>query len=1199
MTSLTSNLRRDLERVVAEARDAAEEGAETALRVLAVDHHEPYPHMTPAERRLRNRLRARARQLGDSLDPRTGVKGIHHLVLECAYEYWHRMLFARFLAENDLLIEPELGVAISLGECEDMAREEGVDPWTLASRFAQEMLPQIFRPDDPLLQVIFAREHRLKLEQLLAALDAAVFTAGDALGWVYQFWQSRRKQEVNASGKKIGADELPAVTQLFTEPYMVSFLLDNSLGAWWAARRLTDDDLEDAEGEGDLRRAAALPGVPLEYLRFVKGDGGRWTPAAGTFDHWPAHLSGFKVLDPCCGSGHFLVAALRMLVPMRREMEGVSAREAVDRVLAENIHGLEIDRRCVELAAFALAFAAWRYPEAGGYRRLPGLHLACSGLSVEAAKDDWKGLAPDGDNLRLALDRLHDEFRSASMLGSLLDPTRSPAAKVVRWDRIEPMLAEALSKKGTGAQGTGNGLDSRRETGVAAHGLARAAALLAGRYHWIATNVPYLARGKQADGLREFCASMYPEAKNDLATVFLDRCLEFCTEGGNVSAVLPQNWLFLTSYRKFREKLLKNDTWHMLARLGPGAFETINGEVVKAILLSISRGWGRTGEEGLFAQKKQVDAQWIRGLDVSALKTARQKAELLVTGEIQEVEQEKQLENPDARVALENPMGFSLLSQYAECFAGVLNGDSPRFQRQFWELVERRDLWTFQQTTVIKNTPFCGLERVIFFDFKNGHLREDRKIRREKLHDSDQRGNRAWGKWGIGISQMNELPISLYIGSTFDSNLAVILPQAQNLILPIWTYCQTPEYHEQVRRIDQKVNVTNATLVKVPFDLEHWQKVAAEKYPDGLPEPYSDDPTQWIFHGHPCGSVVWDEGTHRTAIGPPRTDATVLQVAVARLLGYRWPAELDEEMELADFQRDWVRRCGALLPHADADGIVCISSIRGEDPAAERLRTLLAAAYGDGWSPAREKELIAATGSRAADLDDWLRNDFFEQHCKLFHHRPFIWHIWDSRGRDGFHVLVNYHRVVEGSGSSVNAVDTPSRSAVNHHKPAGGGGRGRKRLETLTYSYLGDWITRQKDGVKQGVGGAEDRLAAALELEKRLKAILEGEPPFDIFVRWKPLEEQPVGWDPDINDGVRLNIRPFMADDLPGGRRGAGILRWKPNISWEKDRGKDPVSSPWYHLFKGDRINARHLGLAEKRAAREERGRARGGGPVP
>lgn len=284
-------------------------------------------------------------------------------------------------------------------------------------------------------------------------------------------------------------------------------------------------------------------------------------------------------------------------------------------------------------------------------------------------------------------------------------------------------------------------------------------------------------------------------------------------------------------------------------------------------------------------------------------------------------------------------------------------------------------------------------------------------------------------------------------------------------------------------------------------------------------------------------------------------------MAVARLLDYRWPAEGDDEMRLSKRARELVQRCDELAEFADNDGIVCISSVRGEEPAAERLEALLAAA---GVKPAKVRELAGGT-----DLDDWLHNTFFEQHCKLFHDRPFVWHIWDGRKRDGFHTLVNYHKLCEGNG------------------------KGRKLLESLTYSYLGDWITRQRDDVKRGEGGAEDRLAAAMELQKRLVAILAGEPPFDTFVRWKPLAEQPIGWAPDINDGVRINIRPFLAADLPGGRNGAGVLRWKPNIKWDKDRGKEPQRSkaeyPWFwgwdektedfmggKDFDGNRHNACH-----------------------
>ena len=127
---------------------------------------------------------------------------------------------------------------MSLDECRELARERGVDWLVLASEFAQRMLPQIFRAGDPVLEVALPPETRQQLEAILGALPGVVFIADDSLGWVYQFWQADQKDAVNASENKIGADELPVVTQLFTEDYMVLFLLHNTLGAWWAGKVL-------------------------------------------------------------------------------------------------------------------------------------------------------------------------------------------------------------------------------------------------------------------------------------------------------------------------------------------------------------------------------------------------------------------------------------------------------------------------------------------------------------------------------------------------------------------------------------------------------------------------------------------------------------------------------------------------------------------------------------------------------------------------------------------------------------------------------------------------------------------------------------------------------------------------------------------------------------------------------------------------
>ena len=149
--------------------------------------------------------------------------------------------------------------------------------------------------------------------------------------------------------------------------------------------------------------------------------------------------------------------------------------------------------------------------------------------------------------------------------------------------------------------------------------------------------------------------------------------------------------------------------------------------------------------------------------------------------------------------------------------------------------------------------------------------------------------------------------------------------------------------------------------------------------------------------------------------------------------------------------------------------------------------------------------------------------------------------------------------------------------------------------------------------------GADGRLEAALDLQLQLQRILTGEPPCDIFVRWQPLHGQAIGWEPDINDGVRLNIRPFMRAELrKGGRAGAGILRWKPNIKWGKDRGKEPEEPrpredfPWFWgcpgtrsidartdfrapvdaTFDGNRWNDLHYTRAAKEEARNRTGGA-------
>ena len=1179
MDSLSVEHRNQLARTVQAARRAGEVGARNALGVLAAGDARAHESLPPAEQALRRRLRAHGRQLGDRLDPETGAQQIDRLAHEVAYEHWHRMLFARFLAENELLIEPESGVAVSLADCEELAREQGQDHWTLAGRFAERMLPRIFRSNDPVLAVPLAPETRQGLERLLESLPPTVFAARDSLGWTYQFWQAERKEAVNKSGVKIGADELPAVTQLFTERYMVLFLLHNTVGAWHAGRILAarPDLAAAAASEDELRRAARLEehgGYDFSYLRFVReprdGDEadrptGRWRPAAGSFNGWPPTAAGLRVLDPCCGSGHFLVECLDLLVRLRMKEEGLEPAAAVDAVLRDNLFGLEIDPRCTQIAAFNLALTAWTRPGAGGHRPLPALNLACSGLAPNASRDEWTAIAEAAADagglpakrdllgvddslmsapLRASLGVLHDLFVQAPVLGSLIDP-RALQADLFQHDyeSVRALLGVLLEREGAN--------DERTERAVAAQGMARAAELLAGRYHLVITNVPYLARGKQTDLLKQCAQDRHPAAKGDLATLFVSRGFDWLDQHGVQAAVTPQNWLFLTSYKKLRETLLKRRTWNLVAWLGEHAFEDAQaaGAFAALAVLSANRPTSQSrmagidvsaprGQQPIRADEK---AALLRGDGTDFAGDIENGTSDALRGAIFTSWQREQLDSPNTRIVPGGHVGRELLSAYAETFKGICSGDSTRFQRVFWEQARPSPVrrWAFQQSSIDAHEDFSGREGLFLWDDGQGEfLRHVHDRLGQGRASAWVRGGPAWGRDGVAVKIMGELPVTRYTGEIYDNNVAVIVPRQRRHLPAIWTYCSSTAFRAEVRKLNAKLSVTDDSFVTVPFDLAHWQAIATERFPNGPPEPYSDDPTQWIFHGHPCGGVVWDQETKHTSHGPSRMGATVLHVAVARLLGYRWPPEHDPDMRLADEARTWVERSGDLAEFADADGIVCLSSVSGELAAADRLRQLLAAAYGKDWSAATERQLLAAAAANGRPFESievWLRDGFFEEHCRLFHHRPFIWHVWDGR-RDGFHALVNYHRL------------------------AGPDGGGRRTLEALAYGHLGDWTARQQADRDQGVEGADGRLAAALDLKNQIGRILTGEPPRDLFVRWKPLAEQPIGWEPDINDGVRVNIRPFMSAELSsGGRAGAGILRAKPQIGWKKDRGKEAL----------------------------------------
>lgn len=1050
MTVLEKSARSQLDKAVQAARRAATLGAERALRALSVEQEKKPSHLSPEQSELRRQLRVVCRRLG-SWDS---------LVRAVAYEQWHRMLFARFLAENNLLIHPEYHTPVTLDECSELAQEHGGDQWEVAAEFAAGMLPGIFQKDDPLLLLKFAPEDRASLQGILQGIPTETFKTQDALGWTYQFWQTEEKEKVNKSERKIEGADICAVTQLFTEPYMVQFLLQNTLGAWWLS----------LHPESPLR-------TEWEYFKDqVQHD----------FSSFPKTAKEITLLDPACGSGHFLVEAFHMLLAIRQEA-GETNEEAIKGIVKDNLYGLELDPRCIQIAGFSVAMEAWK----AGFptdQYLPLPNLACVGLPIRAEKSEWLKLAAGDGLLENVLGQYYDLFRNADSLGSLIqihdERTLIPA------DVLIQKLGSALVKE------KAIGDPVAEAFGETASGVLKAVQYLRRKdFHIVVTNPPFLKSGKQTEYIQLFCNLNYLQTKNDLSTCFIERCSEFSKSGGIFSLVSPQNWLFLKTFEKMRIRLLKNQCFLNLARLGPHSFETISGEVVQVILLS-------------FQNKKPNINNNFLSIDVYSQKVPEEKANGIRELPGLLINQMNQLKNEDSRIILEVNNRGILLSEYSFSKHGLTSGDGLRAIRFFWELPKISKEWEYFQSTVEDSILFGGRSTILWWNSGRGFLQTLDGFRPDGLTILKMNG--------VVVSLMSNLPVTLYSGNFFDNNTGVIIPKDLQNLPAIWAFCSSSEFNKSVRVIDQKLNVTNATLVKIPFDLDHWKKVADGMGP--LPEPHSEDPTQWLFKGNIVGSEH------------------PLHVAIARMLSYRWPEQPAGEDPI-----------DALI---DKDGIVCIPPVWGERPAMEGIRSILAVSHGDRWSPQKEVELLKQEGySKNSGLEGFLRDEFFTSHCKLFHQRPFIWQIWDGT-KDGFSALLNYHK-------------------LDHNT-----------LQKLIYTYLGNWITQQQDDVKQEKPGAEQKLTAAKLLKEKLEKILEGEKPYDIYVRWKPLHKQAIGWEPDLNDGLRMNIRPFIE---------AGVLRWTPNIKWGKDRGTDPVPNC---SGTTERLNDLHFSLDEKRKARENAGKS-------
>ncbi|WP_040162119.1 BREX-1 system adenine-specific DNA-methyltransferase PglX [Mobilicoccus massiliensis] len=497
-----------------------------------------------------------------------GAKGKDAVADKVAYTWFNRIIALRFMDANGYtgvgVVSPAHGQQTGQPEILADAKRGSIDPAVVSNKRTLDaitglldgtrpsadaqgeaytlLLAEYCRYWNRSMPFMFEREgdytELLIPANLLAAdsilgkaastLTAEVCRDVEVIGWLYQFYISERKQEVFdgfKKGKKAGAAEIPAATQLFTPHWIVRYLVENSVGRLWMLNhpesRLVDE---------------------MDYYIAPVGDENNFLKITGPED--------LTVIDPACGSGHMLTYAFDLLYAIYEE-EGYAPSEIPELILTRNLYGTEIDPRAGSLAAFALTMKA-RAKQRTFLTK--GLAPAITVIdSISFTPDELDLLVTRNGDLR-AEEGVWNQFAEANVLGALIlsDPghTQWLSHRLETLDEANDLVwSDTLNR---------------------ASKVLRQATALSRRYAVVVANPPYMGSKNMGTTLADFASGKFPDSKSDLFAMFIERGFEFLKPGGLSAMVTMQSWMFLKSYAGLRKQLLNDRHLECMVHMGNG-----------------------------------------------------------------------------------------------------------------------------------------------------------------------------------------------------------------------------------------------------------------------------------------------------------------------------------------------------------------------------------------------------------------------------------------------------------------------------------------------------------------------------------------------------------------------------------------------------------------------------------------------------
>ncbi len=514
-------------------------------------------------------------------------EGYKQVIEELAYTWFNRFVALRLMEVHDFIphgfrvlssrdgsVEPEIlknlsfvkdELKLDMNTCATLSDKGNIEElyryvFLRQCEALAKILPMLFQDRNDYLELLLPKTLLLGetvLTKLLELGEEPFLSNVEVIGWLYQFYISKKKAEVFASKKTITKDTLPAVTQLFTPDWIVRYMAENSIGRLWLesnpSSSLKDSMkyyVKDAEQEPEVAQRIA----EIKYTN--------------------TNPEEIKVIEPCCGSGHILVYVFDLLYKMYEE-KGYSPREIPTLILSKNIFGLEIDRRAAQLASFSLVMKARelnnRFFNSNYYVMPNVLEIHDSRFFLrQDYKKELKELNIITTAEMEAVSKLVETFRYGKTIGSLL-----------RMPKIDVVAVESTIKKLSSTDLVLTVFNSEFVNRSIKYLsiLLNQYKIMADKYDVMITNPPYIGISGMETPVKDYAVAEYPDSKTDMFAMFMET--NFVKKNGFTAMINMHSWMFLKSYEELRKKIIQNSMIVNMLHLGARAFEEIGGEVVQ------------------------------------------------------------------------------------------------------------------------------------------------------------------------------------------------------------------------------------------------------------------------------------------------------------------------------------------------------------------------------------------------------------------------------------------------------------------------------------------------------------------------------------------------------------------------------------------------------------------------------------------